>query len=562
MVTQVLRAVYKEIRGLHEAAYVLAVFTFASQILALIRDRLLAHQFGAGIELDLYYAAFRIPDLLFVVFASVLSVYVLIPFMSEAEDRGGKKEARQFMSQVFTLFLVAYGVLALLVGFFAHDILRAMFPGYGEEQHETLVLIVRILLLQPFFLSISNLYGVVTQLENKFLVYALSPLLYNIGIILGILFLYPLYGVAGLAYGVVIGALLHLLMQVPLILKSGVIPRITFRFDIETLLRILTTSLPRALTLSLHQVVLLAMVGLASHMHSGSVSIFQFALNLQSVPLAIIGVSYSVAAFPTLAKMFVSGDRNEYVSYVATALRHIFFWSIPIIALVIVVRAQIVRVILGSGAFDWDATKLTAAGLALFVFSLAAQAVNLLIVRAFYAGGDTRTPFVVTIFSSIVAFSGGLLLHTLFISNVSFALFITKLLRVSDVPGAEVLMLPLGYSLGMITHATVLLALFMRRFRLPFHAFGGVLMRGILASLCGGVVAYVALNILVFGIQNDTVLGIMLQGGIAGIIGMAVVILTLYVLKSVELREAYKAIHRRMLIRTVIPPQQSDDAAA
>ena len=120
MVRHVLNIVYKEVRGLHQAAYVLGLFAFGSQLLALVRDRLLAHQFGAGYELDLYYAAFRIPDLMYVLFASTLSVYVLIPFVARArESKRGNKEASDILSQVFSLFLIFYSVLALCIWFFA-----------------------------------------------------------------------------------------------------------------------------------------------------------------------------------------------------------------------------------------------------------------------------------------------------------------------------------------------------------------------------------------------------------------------------------------------------------
>jgi putative peptidoglycan lipid II flippase len=563
MVTQVFKAMYQEIRGLHEAAYILAAFTFASQILALVRDRMLAHQFGAGTELDLYYTAFRIPDLLFVVFASVLSVYVLIPFMSEATTRGGAAAARSFLSQVFTLFLMSYGALALVAFVFARPLVEFCFPGFMATDYDTLAMLLRILLLQPLLLSISNLLGVVTQLQNRFLIYAISPLLYNIGIIVGIVVFYPHVGIVGLAYGVVLGAALHLLAQIPLARQSGTAPRITHRFEWGTISAVLRISIPRALTLSLNQIALLALIGVASVMAAGSVSVFQFALNLQSVPLALIGVSYSVAAFPTLVRMLTNGERSAFVEHVATALRHIFFWSIPIIALVIVVRAQIVRVILGSGAFDWDDTRLVAAALALFVLSLAAQAVNLLIVRAFYAGGDTRTPFYVTAFSSAAALFLGIALYILFTISTAFSSVLEQMMRVRGVEGAEILALPLGYSIAMIANAIALVVIFMRRYGLRFSSFGGVLGRGLVAALTGGIMAYAVLNIVVFGIRSDTVIGIMLQGGIAGVSGMAVVIGTLYVLGSVELREAWKAIHRRMVVRsTIIPPQQSDDVVA
>lgn len=556
-----LKAVYKEVRGLHEAAYILALFTFASQLLALIRDRLLAHQFGAGAELDLYYTAFRIPDLMFVIFASVLSVYVLIPFVSNALLEQGKVAAQKLLSSVYTLFLIAYGLIAGVVVLYAHQIVPVLFPGFTGEEQVMIVLLLRVLMLQPLLLSLSNLFGVVTQLSDHFVLYALSPLLYNIGIIFGIVVLYPFMGLSGLAWGVVVGSLLHMAVQIPHVERSGLMPRLTTSFNFKILSQVLKTSIPRALTLSLHQIVLVVFAGVASFMAVGSVSVFQFALNLQSVPLGLIGVSYSVAAFPTLARMFSSGNRTEFVNYVATALRHIFFWSIPAIALIIVIRAQIVRVILGTGAFNWDDTRLTAAALAIFVLSLAAQGINLLIVRAFYAGGDTRTPFWITIFSTTGSLVFAFFFHTLFLTSPHFAYTIESLFRVVGVEGTDVLMLPLAFTVALTLHTLVLTAIFMKRFSLSLFVFIGSCVRGLIAAITGGVTSYALLNTLVFGIKDDTFLGIFLQGFISGTVGIGIVIGTLYVLRSPELFEVSRAFHRRIFKTNIIAPQQSDDVA-
>ena len=254
MVRGVIKVVYKEVRGLHQAAYVLAVFTFGSQLLALIRDRLLAHQFGASTNLDLYYTAFRIPDLLYVVFASTLSVYVLIPFVAERINGTDSSRARALLSQIFSFFLIGYSGLALLLGIFAPQIVKFLFPGF-VEQSATLVLMIRILLLQPCLLGISSLLGVITQFSQRFVLYALSPLIYNIGIIFGLLVLYPQYGLMGLTIGVVIGALGHLIIQLPFIFESELSPKFVIRLSFHEVADVLKTSLPRALTLSLHQLV-------------------------------------------------------------------------------------------------------------------------------------------------------------------------------------------------------------------------------------------------------------------------------------------------------------------
>jgi len=559
MVKRVFNIMYKEIRGLHEAAYILAFFTFLSQLLALVRDRIFAHEFGASMSLDLYYTAFRIPDLLFVMFASILSVYVLIPFVAEARRDGGQVQVRELLSQVFSLFLVCYAVVAVVIALFAYPVTALFFPGFQGPDQDILVLLIRILLIQPFLLSVSNLLGVATQLSQRFILYALSPILYNIGIILGVVFLYPSFGLSGLVLGVLFGAVMHVGIQVPFIRREQISPKLIFTFNTKLLVRIFENSIPRALTLALHQIVLLVLLGVASVMAVGSVSVFQFAFNLQSVPLAIIGVSYSVAAFPTLARMFTSGDTVTFKDHVAAALRHIFFWSIPATALIVVLRAQIVRVILGTGAFGWDDTRLTAAALAIFSISLAAQAVNLLVVRAFYAGGNTRTPLVVTLLSSVVALGLSIFFYIGFVTTPAMREFIETVLRVRNVPGTEILMLPLGYSLALVLHTTVLLMFFMKRFNLSFWSFGRSLVQSLVAGLFAGTVAYLTLNAFALGSETDTVLRILTQGFSAGVLGILSGGGAFFLMRSPEFHEALNAVHRRINKATLVTPQQSDD---
>jgi putative peptidoglycan lipid II flippase len=249
---------YKEVRGLHQAAYILALFAIGSQLLAVVRDRLLASLFGAGPELDLYYTAFRIPDLMYVLFASVLSVYVLLP----TEDEGTKAGAL-VISQVFTLFLILYSAMSLILIFTAHLYVDKLFPGFAD-QTDLLVTLIRILLLQSFLLGLSSLCGVITQITHRFVLYAISPLLYNISIIFGVVFLYPLYGLPGLVAGVVLGAFGHLAIQLPFVFRSEYAFKVVRKIDWRLMKEVCFVSVPRALTLSLNQIVLLVMVGMAS----------------------------------------------------------------------------------------------------------------------------------------------------------------------------------------------------------------------------------------------------------------------------------------------------------
>ncbi len=556
MVRRVMNLVYKEVRGLHQAAYVLGIFAFGSQILALVRDRMLAHQFGAGIDLDLYYAAFRIPDLMYVVFASTLSVYVLIPFVAERMRRDDGEEARALLSQMFTIFLFVYTLIAAIVFVAIPYVVPYIFPGVSGET-EALSNLIRILLLQPLFLGLSSLFGVVTQLGHRFVLYALSPLLYNVGIIIGIGLLYPHFGLSGLAYGVVLGACAHFCIQVPLVQKSALRFSLARTIDWKVIRSVLMVSIPRAATLSMHQFELLALVSITSMMTVGSVSVFQFAYNLQSVPLAIIGASYSTAAFPLLADLFAEKRMDDFRVHLTTAVRHIIFWSVPVIGLVVVLRAQMVRVVLGSGAFDWGDTRLTAAVLALLTMSLFAQAINLLLVRAFYASGVTRTPFLVALGGCILSISLVVLLYGVYIASPNTFMALENAMRVGQVPGSEVLVVALGYSLGMLIQTGILVFVSVRHFELPTAWLLPHFARASFASFAGGLASYVVINFFVEGLNTDTFIGIFLQGALGGIIGIAGVVVAYKCVGSPELNEIYRSLHSRVFKARIVASEDN-----
>lgn len=555
MVRRVFNVVYKEVRGLHQAAYVLAFFAFGSQILALVRDRILAHQFGAGPELDLYYAAFRIPDLLYVLFASTLSVYVLIPFVAKArEGRKSDTQAAHLLSQVFTLFLIGYAILAATVAVCAPVFVSWFFPGLEDTQ--TLVLLLRILLLQPFFLGISSLFGVVTQLGHRFILYALSPLLYNLGIIFGIVFLEPVMGLSGLAYGVVLGAIGHMAVQLPFVKNSSLWFEVTKDISFSSIKDVLRISIPRALTLSLNQLILLVFVSMASLMTVGSVSVYQFAYNLQSVPLAIIGVSYSVAAFPILAQLHAKNHIEEFRLHIVTTLRHILFWALPTIALILIIRAQIVRVVLGSGAFDWSDTRLTAAVLALLTMSLLAQAVSLLSIRAFYAGGYTRIPLYASVVGSGASIVFAFVFLRLYDASILFQNILSGIMRVQDVAGNEVLVLALGYVVGTSVQAVCLLILLVRKYDIQLHKLAPNFLRSIAATGGAALASYATLNFIVVGINAETFVGIFIQGGAAGVMGIAGAIFAYAALRSPELTEIVHSFQKKLFKTDVVAPQK------
>lgn len=543
---RLLRVVGREVSGLHQAAYVLAGFALCSQVLALVRDRLLAGQFGAGYELDLYYAAFRLPDILFALFASLLSLYALLPVLSKLEDVH-ESEIISFLRHALLAFFIVMGAVSAVVWLFVPALVQAMMPSVMSPE---LVSLVRILLLQPILLGASNILAALTQLRNRFVLYSLSPLLYNLGIIAGIVFLYPRFGITGIGWGVVLGALLHLSTQLPYFFSEKSTGSTSFLASAKTLLAVLALSIPRTLTLSAGQLTLLVLVGIASRFQTGSVAVFMLAYNLQAVPLTIIGVSYSVAAFPTLSRMYAKGERSAFVAHIESALRHIVFWSVLCTVFTIALRAQIVRVLFGVGVFDWTATRLTAAALALFVFSLLAQSASMLITRAYYASGKTMRPLYMSFVNVGVSVASAFLFIALFRHYDTARFFVEILLRVDDVPGTEVLALALGYSVGSGVAFMLGLVWFVRDFGISVRSVTRLFFEVFSASVIGGAVIYTILSVVSVLVDINTVVGILLQGISAGVTGLLASAIVLAWLGNQEFREVRSAIHRRVSYST------------
>ena len=548
MVRAFLSAFTHEVRGLHEAAYLLAAFALSSQLLGLIRDRLLAGTFGAGETLDVYYAAFRIPDVLFATVASLLSLYALLPILSRLEEEN-QGFAIAFLRRSLLLFFGGMAVVSGIAFLLAPVLIPFVAPGIAEGGgYDDLLLLTRMLLLQPILLGASNVVAALTQLRHRFFLYAISPLLYNLGIIGGIVFLYPVLGIAGLGWGVLLGALLHFLVQAGFFAREGIsqehLPPSRFWSSFG---EVLWLSVPRTLSLAAGQISLLVLVALASLFAPGSIAVFMFAFNLQAVPLAIIGVSYSVAAFPTLARLFASGSNKDFLWHLEVALRHIIFWTVPAMLLVIVLRAQLVRTILGSGAFDWDATRLTAAALALFVLSLSAQSITLLIARAYYAAGKTALPLRLGALSVVVSVGSALLFITLFHAHPLIRLFLESALRVSDIPGTTVLMLALGYATGALVQAGAGLWYLRRDFGIALSGLRELGFQSFSAGMIGGAAAYGTLWVMGGVVDINTVFGIVSQGFVGGIVGLLVTGIVLMLLKNAEFTEAVSAFRRRFV---------------
>ena len=540
MVRKILTSLTAPVRGLHQAAYVLAGLTLASQVLALLRDRIFAHSFGAGNVLDMYYAAFKVPDLVFALVASLVSAYVLIPRIAG----GTRKESKELISQTASFLVIGAGAFCLVLAFVAPTLLTALFPeAMASEGAEGFVLLARILLIQPILLGLSGIFTSVTQVRRRFFLFALSPVLYNLGIIAGVIVLYPLYGLPGIGIGVLVGAAAHLLIHIPVLAGEKLLPRLVI-LNPTLLWGVMRDSVPRSLALAMGSITALILTIFAAKTGEGAISVLSLASNLQAVPLSLIAASYATAAFPVLAESMEAKRYEAFKVTLSAAARHIIFWSAILSVLVLVLRAHIVRIVLGTGMFDWDATRLTAAILAILVMGLMAQGIVLLASRAFYAAKKSWNPLFIQVAGLLVsvASASGLL----WLSSIHpFVLyFVEALFRVENVPGTSILLIALGSMLGSV--ATGIFALVTLRSVAPGVARGLLrpMLEGAAAAILGGAASYGAITLAGTLAPATTLLIVFTETLLAGMVGLSVAAAVLALLANKEFTDLIDSLKR------------------
>jgi len=515
----------REVPSFHAAAIIMGGATLAAKLLGLFRDRLLAAHFGAGDTLDAYYAAFQIPDLLYMIFlVGGASAAVLPVFLSY--ERRSRLDAERFIGNL----LVVLGLLGIiLIGaaiLLAPWLITLIAPGFSGAKFSLTVLLARYMMSGALFLGIAGILSSVLQANHRFFAFALPAIVYNIGIIIGVVLFLPWLGPKGLAIGVLLGGVLQILVQLPAMRSIQFRFRPSFNLRDAGFRTVVRTSLPRVIALSMSQVTTILLLALASFFTAGSISVFKFASNLLYVPVGLFGVSYALAMFPRLSDASLSGQGEAFREHIVFGVRNILFWAIPIAALAIVLRAHLVRVILGSGAFDWQDTRLVAATFAILAIAIISESLLPLVLRAFYALGNTRSPLFWDIVGSFATITFALGFTLWFTHHPSVLSHIAQLLRIGDLHEPRILAIALGFSLGSLLNLTLLFLSLSRVFRerfsisllVEFAPVAGMLG----ASLVAAVAAYVSLLPFPAIISTNTLLGIFAQGFVAGVVGFFV----------------------------------------
>lgn len=398
--------------GLVRAGVILSATFLVSRVLGYVRTVVLAATFGTGPELDAFFAAFRVPDLIFQVVAAGAMGSALIPVLSGLLAAGERARAWRVVATVANLLLVAMTSLAVAAFLGAEVLVRLLAPGFDDAGLARTVELTRIMLAAPVLLSLGAVATSALNAEARFTAAAMAPIVYNLGIIGGALLLAPdpSIGVTGLAVGVVVGAAGHLLIQLPALVGIGFRPARGIDLSDRAARRVLGLLAPRALGLGASQVTFIVMTALASSLGAGAISSYAIAFALLQIPIGVIGVPLGIVILPSISREHALGAVEAYVATVTRSVRLLVYAMVPIATLGIALRVPAVELLFGYGRFDTAAIEDTASTLALFLVGLPAHASIAVLARAFYARQDTRTPVAAAIFAVVVNTTLGVIL--------------------------------------------------------------------------------------------------------------------------------------------------------
>jgi putative peptidoglycan lipid II flippase len=397
-------------RTLAKAGLIVSSTYLLSRILGYLRILVIGTTFGASADLDAFFAAFRIPDLIFQLVAAGAVASALVPMVGGLLATGEQQRAWRVVSTVANIMLLALALLAAVAFVAAPPLVAAITPGFSAAQLAKTVDLTRIMLAAPILLALGAVATSALNADRRFAASAVAPIVYNLAIIGAAVLLSSSLGVTGLAIGVVAGSFGHLAIQIPPLARAGFryVPRIDLS-DADARKALILMG-PRILGLGASQITIVVMTSLSSSLGEGAVSAFTIAFTLLQIPLGVIGIPLGIVIFPSLARELAVGRTGLYLQLVSRSLRILLFVMLPIAALGMVLRSQIVDLLLGYGRFDRAAVDLTAATLLLFLLGLAAHGSIGILARAFYARQDTRTPVLAAILAVLINTTVGVLL--------------------------------------------------------------------------------------------------------------------------------------------------------
>lgn len=529
------------------AALILGVSNFFSYLLGALRDNLLAN-FLPNQLADVYWAAFRVPDFIYGILITGGITAAFLPVFS-IYFHSNNDSAKRLFRDVFSVFLTVLVFLAVIFFFLAPLLVNLTVPGFSGYQKTQTIILMRIMFLSPVILGLSAIFSAVLQCQNLFYAYAIAPIFYNAGILSGILFFYPTFGLPGLAIGIILGALMHLLIQIVPARKVGFGPKFSFSLkEREGLLKISKLMAPRVVSVAAYQINLIITTAIASTLIAGSIKIFNLSNNLYCVPVGLIGLSFATAVFPALSKSFALEQKDKFLEVFSAILSKILFLILPLSVMMFILRAQLVRLIYGTqltGAnyFGWWETRLTASSLGVLSLSLFGACLIPFLGRAFFALHNTKIPLKIALVSIGLNITLSFMFVKLLRSNNVFYSLVVNSLKLKDITDVSVLGLSLALSIATVFQCVVLfLALKIKLKELGISKNKKFFLKMLVASLIASLVCYFVLKIVGIVIPTQKVFGLFFQTSIAGVLGAVTYLLLCYLWGIKESKVIWKYI--------------------
>jgi putative peptidoglycan lipid II flippase len=433
-------------RFLPEGAAILSALIFGSYVMGLVRDRIFAGTFGAGSDLDAYNAAFVLPELLFDVLVEAGLAAAFIPiFVRLRATHDDQEAANRFGRSVLTLGVAVMGIGSVVLFAFAEAFTSWVAPGFASEQRELYIDLFRVMLVTQVLFAASLTLGQVLLAEQRFFWYGLAPLLYNAGIVVGTVTLHGSLGIFGPAVGAILGAAIHLGSRFIGLRGSSFRIRLGWGASRSSLREFIRLTVPKLVSQPVEPLAFLFFTNVASGLAAGSLSVFNYARNFQSLPVSLVGVAFAIAVFPALSGAYARGDRRAYLRLFGTNAVSIVGLTVFAALGMVVLGEMGIGILLGGGEFGPDDVARTAAVLGAFALSVPFESVAHLLSRAIFA---TRQ----TVLQALASIAG---------------LVITMAATLVLLPGFGILALPLGFAIGQAAKVVLLaitLALRIRTF--------------------------------------------------------------------------------------------------
>ena len=434
--------------GIFSSALIISGMIVISGIFGFLRYRILAGYFTKE-ELDIFFAAFRLPDLIFEILITGALTSSFIPVFIKYQKN--KEELEQHISSIFNLLLIILVMIVIVLYFSMDSLIPLITPGFKGEKLMQVILYSKILLISQLpFLVAGNFLTGIAQAHKTFLITSVAPILYNLSVIAGTLLFASQFHLLAPILGVSVGAVLFFLIQIPIIITFKINYRLTIKITngVKEFFRMIG---PRILTVIITQIDATIDLSLTSLLGSGSYTILYFAQHLQLLPVSVIGVAFGQASLPYLSEMVEQGKQDELKKIIIESLLNLFFFTVPIMVFFVFARTPLIRIFFGGEKFDWDATVQTAYTLSYFALSLPFHAVYYFLTRCFYALFDSKTPFIISLFTIAL--------------NTLLSLYFILVLKL------PIWSLAISFSISVIANSTILFVILAARLKnmdIPF----------------------------------------------------------------------------------------------